>query len=75
MEEPLIEGAGSKVLGEEAASALQDANGMCRIGGVDAGTSESVGVGTGLEAADRFSLMAGFALGATIYCFVAPSRG
>ena len=75
MEKPLIEEAESKALGEEAASASQDTNGMCRTGDVDAGTSASVDVGAGLEAADRFSMMAGFALGATIYCFVVPSRG
>ena len=70
-----IERAGSEGLGVEAAPASHDANFMCRIGSVNAGTGDTVNVGAGVDKAVKDSLMYGFASGATISCSVVPSRG
>ena len=58
----------------EATSASQDVNDVFRIGGVDAGTGASVGVGAGMDAVDWISLMSDSAHGTTISCCVLPSR-
>ena len=70
-----IERARSEGLGVEAAPASQDADVMCRTGGVNAGTGATVNVGAGMDKAVKDSLMSGFASGATISCSVVPFRG
>jgi hypothetical protein len=53
MERRTTDGAGSKGLEVEVASASQDVNDVFRIGGVDAGTGAGVGVGVGNSSMDR----------------------
>ena len=75
MERPTTDEAGGKGLEVEVASASQDANDLFRTGSVDAGTGISVDVGAGVDAVDEISLISGSVHGATISCWVCPSRG
>ena len=63
MEKSTTDEAGGKVLESDAASASQEIDVLSGTRGVDSGTGPSVGVGAGVDAVHRISLVSGSAHG------------